>query len=81
MSIETTALTIEGQPHEKVTVVYRGNRDDDPPPAIWIGDLGPQGRVTIDVPQAYIVLLGESEDKPLQLFDTKPRSLTVRLGP
>lgn len=79
MSIEHTRLTIEGQPGEKVSVMYR-DRGADPPPPIWEGTLDSEGRVTIDVPQGILVVVGKSETQRLELHETKPTSLTVRLG-
>jgi hypothetical protein len=77
MDIGTTSLTIEGQPGEEVRVVYR-NRSDEPPPPIWEGKLGADGRVTIDVPQGYLVVLGSSGQAVLKLHETKPETETVR---
>jgi hypothetical protein len=79
MPIQQTRLTIEGQPGEKVSVMYR-DRGDDPPPPIWEGNLDSEGRVTIDVPQAYLAVVGKSETQGLELHKTNPTSLTVRLS-
>ena len=78
MPIQQTKLMIEGQPGEKVSVMYR-DRGPDPPPPIWEGNLDSEGRVTIDVPQAYLAIVGKSGTQGLELHETKPASLTVRL--
>ena len=79
MDIGKTSLTIEGAPEEKVRVLYR-DRGDEPPPPIWQGKLGADGRVTIEVPQAYLVILGSNGGEAvLRLFETKPATETVRL--
>jgi hypothetical protein len=78
MDIGKTSLTIEGKPGEHVRVLYR-DRGDDPPPPIWEGELGADGRKTIDVPQGYLVVLGSSGEAILKLHETKPASEIVRL--
>lgn len=78
MKISTTSLTLIGKPGEKAKVIYR-DRGDEPPPPIWEGQIGGEGRVTIDVPQAYLVVLGSRVHVPLRLFETKPVALTVAL--
>ncbi|HEX8652839.1 MAG TPA: hypothetical protein VF708_18630 [Pyrinomonadaceae bacterium] len=79
MDIGKTSLTIEGKPGEEVRVLYR-DRGDEPPPPIWEGKLGADGRVTIDVPQGYLVVLGSNGGQAvLELYKTKPASETVRL--
>jgi hypothetical protein len=79
MAVGKTSLTISGKPHEEVRVVYR-DRGEEPPPPIWEGTLGADGRVTVDVPQGYLVILGTSGQAVLRLHETKPASQTVRLG-
>jgi len=77
MKSENVSLTIEGEPGEEVRVVYRSNADPQPPP-VWNGNLGPDGRVTISVPRAYLVVLGRHGEAVLRLFETESTSETVR---
>lgn len=79
MNIGKTLLTIEAKHGEEVRVLYR-DRSDEPPPPIWQGTIGESGKVTIEVPQAYIVIIGSSGGVAvLSLHQTKPAAQTVRL--
>jgi hypothetical protein len=75
----TTSLTILGRPGESVRVIYR-DRGDEPPPPVWVGQLGADGRVTLDVPQAYLLVQGDKGQAILRLFETRPASETVDLA-
>lgn len=80
MENETTKLTIVGEPEEMVRVFYR-DRGDEPPPPVWEGQLDSEGRVTIDVPQAYLYVFGNHSHRGniLRLHEDKPSDLTIEL--
>lgn len=88
MPSETIELTIVGGPGEEVQVWYRGNMGDDPDlgdpaPIVYTGKLGIDGRVTISVPRAYLVL-GRPVKRaalPLPLHEEIAASKTVELPP
>jgi hypothetical protein len=50
------ALTIEGEPGEEIQIWYRGDRETGEAPIVYTGTLGPDGRVTVSVPRAYLLL-------------------------
>ena len=81
---EQVSLTIEGKPGQEVQVWYRGSASDDtddPAPIVYTGKLGADGRVTISVPRAYLVV-GYPTRKggtPLPLHDDNSTSRTVKL--
>ena len=85
MANEKIDLTIEGEPGEEVQIWYRGDRDrdpeeGDPAPIVYTGKLGPDGRVTVSVPRAYLIL-GRPVRRggtPLALHSETGRSKTVR---
>lgn len=80
MEIEKTTLTIEGKPEEEIKILYR-NRGDEPPPPVWEGKLDANGRVTVDIPAGYLLVFGSSgRDYILRLYETRPATLTIRLG-
>jgi hypothetical protein len=71
-------LTIEGTPGEEVQIWYRGSSDTeqgDPAPIVFTGRLGSDGRVTVVVPQAYLVV-GKPNRRggmPLDMVRQRPR--------
>jgi hypothetical protein len=78
------SLTIEGEPGEEVQVWYRGDRDadsGDPAPIVYTGTLDADGRVTISVPRAYLVLGTpvRRNGMPLDLQGEKANNKTVRM--
>jgi hypothetical protein len=77
MKNEEVSLTIVGEPGEEVRVVYRSNADLQPPP-VWEGNLGRDGRETITVPRAYVVVIGKSGQAVLRLHESEDTALTVR---
>ena len=79
MEQEQVSLTIVGEPGEEVRVVYRSNADPQPPP-VWEGKLGQDGRETITVPRAYLVVIGKSEQAVLSLHESEDTAVTVRLS-
>ena len=76
------SLTIEGEPGQEVQVWYRGDREsEEPAPIVYTGKLGPDGRVTVSVPRAYL-LVGTPTRRggvPLQLHTETGPSKTVQL--
>ena len=79
MKREKVSLTMVGEPEEEVRVVYRSNADPQPPP-VWEGNLGRDGRETIEVPRAYLVVVGKSGQAVLRLHESEDTALTVRLS-
>jgi hypothetical protein len=79
MEQEKVSLTIIGEPGEEVRVVYRSNADPQPPP-VWEGNLGRDGRETIPVPRAYLVVIGRSGQVVLRLHESEDTALSVRLS-
>lgn len=78
--MESTTLTILGRASEHVTVFYR-DRSDPPPPPVWEGDLDESGSVTIEVPTAYLIVIGSSGSQAiLRLHENRPETLTIELG-
>jgi hypothetical protein len=78
MNDERVTLTIEGEAEEQVRVLYRSNADPQPPP-IWEGKLGADGRITVSVPRAYIVVISGSGQAVLRLHESDATQKTVRL--
>ena len=78
MAEKTCQLTIIGKPGAEVRIVYR-DRGDEPPPDVWSGKLGSDGKATVSVPQAYLVVLGSGESIPLPLHQTPAETETVNL--
>ncbi len=78
MNNEPVTLTIEGEAEEQVRVLYRSNADPQPPP-IWEGKLGVDGRTTISVPRAYLVVVGASGEAVLRLHESEAPEQTIRL--
>lgn len=78
-------LTIEGNPGEEFQIWYRGDRDseeEDPAPIVYTGNLGEDGKVTVSVPRAYLVL-GKPVRRgaiPLELYREQGNAATVRLS-
>lgn len=80
MEPESIQLTIEGEPGEKLTVRYRGNREeDDPSPIVYEGAIGSDGRLTVAVPRAYLVILSRHGTMPLMLHEEPGTQKTIRL--
>lgn len=82
---KTIELTIEGQPGEEFQIWYRGGRGDtknaDLAPIVYTGKLGQDGRLTISVPRAYL-LLGRPVRRggiPLALHRESGSTKTARL--
>lgn len=78
-SKEQAELTIDGIAGDEVVVNYL-NRGEDPPPPIWTGPLGHEGRVTIRVPHAYLIVRSAHGDAILKLHEARPERETVVLG-
>ncbi len=79
MEQEKVSLTIVGEPGEEVRVVYRSNADPLPPP-VWQGNLGGDGRETIPVPRARLVVVGKSRHVELRLHESEDTAVTARLS-
>ena len=78
------SLTIEGEPGQEVQVWYRGDRDsdsDDPAPIVYTGKLDSDGRVTVQVPRAYLVVGFPTRrgGVPAPLHEETGDSKTIRL--
>jgi len=74
-------LTIQGDPNEEVTVAYRGDREsDEPAPVVYEGHLGADGRLSLSVPRAYLVIHSQHGTTPLPLHqETESDARTVQL--
>jgi MinD-like ATPase involved in chromosome partitioning or flagellar assembly len=74
-------LTIVGRPYEEVEVWYRGDRDTGEAPLVHTGKLAKDGRLTITVPRAYLVVgkPGRRSGVPLDLHNEKSSTFTYPL--
>jgi hypothetical protein len=83
MEADKIQLTVVGEPGEEIQIRYRGDRETGEAPVVYTGNLGPDGRVTIPVPRAYLVLGGSARTgvTPLELHDEKESARTVHLMP
>jgi hypothetical protein len=84
MMIENITLIVEGEPGDDVQIWYRGDRDADtvdPAPIIYTGRFGSDGRVTVSVPRAYLVLGRpvRSGAIPMALMNETGPTKTIRL--
>jgi hypothetical protein len=74
-------VTVEGRPGEDVQVWYRGDRETGEAPIVFTGKLGPDGRIDIPLPRAYL-LLGRPNRRggiPLALDKETQSAITVKL--
>ncbi len=81
MAKDEISLTIEGEAGQEFQIWYRGNQDAGEAPIVQTGKLGADGRLTVQVPRAYL-LLGKpvrAEGVPLDLQQEAGASRTVRL--
>ena len=81
MAKDEIDLNIEGEPGEEVQVWYRGDQETGEAPIVYTGKLGPDGRVTVSVPRAYLVLGRpiRSGGVPLDLHGEMATTKTIRL--
>lgn len=71
-------LTVEGKAGTKFDVYVR-DRGDEPPPPLFSGEIGPEGRLTFAVPLAYLVIVGaDFESLPVHL-EAGQKTQAVRL--
>jgi Novel STAND NTPase 1/PASTA domain len=76
-------LVVQGRPGDDVQVWYRGDRDKGEAPIVFTGKIGPDGRVVLSVPHAYLVL-GRPVRRggiPLMLTNETQPIVTVQLPP
>ena len=79
MMVEMASLTIEEEPGAHVQVLYR-DRGDDPPPPVFTGRLGPDGRVTVSVPRGYFVVLSPGCETGIVHLETGLAAQTLRFS-
>lgn len=73
-------LMIEGEAGAQVTVVPR-DRGDEPPPPVFEGKIGRDGRVMATIPKGYYVILCQRCQTAIVPFDRSVKTLTVKLKP
>lgn len=81
MAADEIGLTIEGEAGQDFQIWYRGDRETGEAPIVQTGKLGADGRLTVRVPRAYL-LLGKpvrAEGVPLDLQQEAGTSRTVQL--